>query len=293
MHLTVRSVQRFSWTWRDRLVEAVYEVLGSGMPVLLLPAFSTVSSREEMRPLASRLAASGLACTVLDWPGFGSSTRGRLDYGPALYRRFLADFVAATMPAGGAVIAAGHASSYALALGHERPGLWKHVVLPAPTWRGPLPTAMGPHPRAYGLVRALVGAPVVGEALYRLNTHPRVIRMMYRRHVYADATQVTAEFVAMKRGFACRPGARFASAAFVTGALDPLPDRQSLQALLTPPPAPTLVLCGTSTPPKSKAEMAAIVPGPDVRVQWMPGSLGLYEESAELVSTSVAAFLGD
>lgn len=284
-------MQRFSWAWRDRPVEAVYEVLGSGPPALLLPAFSTVSSREEMRPLASLLAASGLACTLVDWPGFGSSTRGRLGYGPALYHRFLADFVAATMPEDGAVIAAGHASAYALALGHERPGLWKRVVLLAPTWRGPLPTAMGPHPQTYGLARALVGAPVVGEALYRLNIHPRIIRMMYRRHVYADATQVTPAFVATKRGFACRPGARFASVAFVTGALDPLQDRRGLQALLTPPPASTLVLCGTLTPPKSKAEMAAIVPGPDVRVQWVPGSLGLYEELAGSISGPIAAFL--
>jgi pimeloyl-ACP methyl ester carboxylesterase len=117
-------MQRFSWNWQGRPVEAVYETLGTGSPVLLLPAFSTVSSREEMRPLASRLAVSGFACTLVDWPGFGSSTRGALNYGPALYHGFLADLVAATMPDGASVIAAGHASGYALALGHERSGLW-------------------------------------------------------------------------------------------------------------------------------------------------------------------------
>jgi hypothetical protein len=78
VHLTVRTVHSFRWVWRSRPIEAVYEVLGSGAPVLLLPAFSTVSSREEMRPLASGLAATGFACTLIDWPGFGSSTRGRL-----------------------------------------------------------------------------------------------------------------------------------------------------------------------------------------------------------------------
>lgn len=61
--------------------------MGSGRPVCLLPAFSTVSSREEMRPLARHLAAAGFACTLLDWPGFGESTRGNLPYGPALYRK--------------------------------------------------------------------------------------------------------------------------------------------------------------------------------------------------------------
>lgn len=293
MHLTVRDVERFSWTWQDRPVEVIYEILGSGSPILVLPAFSTVSSREEMRPLASHLVSSGFACTIVDWPGFGSSTRGDLGYGPELYHRFLADFVAATMLGGTAVIAAGHASGYALALGHARPGLWRRMVLLAPTWRGPLPTAMGLRPRTYGLVRNLIATPFVGEAFYRLNTHPRIIGMMYRRHVYADAALVTPKFVATKRGFACRRGARFASAAFVTGALDPTPDRRSFQALLTPPPAPTLVVCGAATPRKSKAEMAAIVFDQDVRVEWVPGSLGLYEESAAIISGPITAFLAE
>ncbi len=286
-------VRRFTWAWQGRPVEAVYEVVGTGAPVLLLPAFSTVSSREEMRPLALHLAAAGFACTLVDWPGFGSSTRGRLGYGPALYEGFLADFCTAVTPAGTAVIAAGHASGYALALGQRRPGLWRRIVLLAPTWRGPLPTAMGPRPRAYAIMRTLVRAPVIGQALYRLNIHPRVIGMMYRRHVYADADQVTPAFIATKRGFARGPGARFASVAFVTGALDPSPDRQGFQALLGPPPATTLILCGTATPPKSKAEMAAIAQSSSVTVQWVPGSLGLHEESVGIIGRLIATFLAD
>ena len=291
MRLSAGAVRRFSWAWQGRPVEAAYEVLGAGTPVLLLPAFSTVSSREEMRPLASWLAAAGFACTLLDWPGFGASTRGRLGYGSALYGRFLADFCAAAMPAGAAVAAAGHAGGYALALGRQRPGLWRRMALLAPTWRGPLPTAMGPRPRAYAALRSLVRTPAVGQALYWLNTHPRVIGAMYGRHVYADAALVTPEFVAAKRGIARQPGARFASVAFVTGTLDPLPDRESFQALLAPPPAPTLILCGTATPPKSKAEMAAMAANPDVAVEWVPGSLGLHEETADAIGGRVAAFL--
>jgi len=293
VHLTVRTVQSFRWAWRGRPIDAVYEALGSGAPVLMLPAFSTVSSREEMRPLASGLAGSGFACTLVDWPGFGSSTRGRLEFGPECYLHFLADFAAATMPSGAAVIAAGHASGYALRLGHERPGLWRRIALLAPTWRGPLPTAMGPHPTIYAAVRALVGAPVIGEALYRVNIHPRVIALMYGRHVYANASRITPDFVANKRGHACRPGARFGSIAFVTGALDPFSDRAGFQALLAPPPAPTLILCGESTPPKSKAEMAVIPSGPEVRVQWVAGSLGLYEEEAHSIVGMIAAFLAE
>jgi pimeloyl-ACP methyl ester carboxylesterase len=139
----------FQWEWRGRPINAAHETFGTGRSVLLLPALSTVSSREEMRPLAERLAAQGCRCTLVDWPGFGDSTPGRLSYGPQLYRHFLADFAAAVTPKGAAVVAAGHAASYALALARDRPSGWARTVLLAPTWRGPLPTAMGEHTRAY------------------------------------------------------------------------------------------------------------------------------------------------
>jgi pimeloyl-ACP methyl ester carboxylesterase len=218
----------FQWEWRGRPINVAHETLGPtgqtpgtkcpgvkahGLPVLLLPAFSTVSSREEMRPLAERLAAQGCCCTLVDWPGFGDSTRGRHGYGPRLYRHFLADFAASVTPKRVAVVAAGHAASYALALARDWPGVWSRAVLLAPTWRGPLPTAMGEHPRAYAWARRLIGTPVIGEALYRLNTLRSVIGLMYRRHVYSEASRVTPVFIAKKQGVARRPGARFASVA--------------------------------------------------------------------------------
>jgi alpha-beta hydrolase superfamily lysophospholipase len=79
----------FQWQWRGRPIKAAYETLGTGRAVLLLPAFSTVSSREEMRPLAEYLAVRGCSCMLVDWPGFGDSMRGRLGYEPRFYHRFL------------------------------------------------------------------------------------------------------------------------------------------------------------------------------------------------------------
>ena len=203
----------FQWEWRGRPINVAHETFGTGRPVLLLPAFSTVSSREEMRPLAEHLAAQGCSCTLVDWPGFGGSMRGRLSYGPQLYRHFLADFATAVTPKGAAVVAAGHAASYALALARDRPSVCSRAVLLAPTWRGPLPTAMGEHTKGYAWTRRLVGTPVIGEALYRLNTLRPVIGLMYRRHVYADANRIIPAFIAKKQEVARRPGARFASVA--------------------------------------------------------------------------------
>jgi len=220
----------FLWEWRGRPIKVAYETLGTGRAALLLPAFSTVSSREEMRPLAEYLAAQGCGCVLVDWPGFGDSTRGRLGYGPQLYHHFLADFAAAVVPRGAAVVAAGHAACYALALARDRPGVWSHAVLLAPTWRGPLPTAMGEHPRAYAWARRVVGTPVIGEALYRLNTLRSVIGLMYRRHVYSEAGLITSAFVVKKQNLARRPGGRFGSVKFVTGNLDPVSDRGAFLA---------------------------------------------------------------
>jgi hypothetical protein len=100
----------------------------------------------------------------------------------------------------------------------------------------------GTAPEIYAAVRTLVGAPFVGEALYRVNTHPRVIAMMYGRHVYADASGITPDFVANKRVHARRPGARFASVAFVAGALDPFFRSARFSGSPRPPPAPVLIL---------------------------------------------------
>ena len=285
------AARSFHWEWRGRPIKVAYETLGPSRPVLLLPAFSTVSSREEMRPLAERLAAQGCSCMLVDWPGFGESTRGRLGYLPQLYRKFLADFVTAIVPSGAAVIAAGHAASYALMLARDRPGVCSHAVLLAPTWRGPLPTAMGEHPRAYAWVRGLIGTSVIGEALYRLNTLRSVIGLMYRRHVYSEASRVTSAFVAKKQEVARRSGARFGSVAFVTGSLDPVSDRGAFLALFDPPPVPILVLCGNATPPRSKAEMAVLAEQPGIDLRWVRGSLGLHEEWAETIANPIARFV--
>jgi hypothetical protein len=89
-----------------------------------------------------------------------------------------------------------------------------------------------------------------------------------------------------------RPGARFGSVAFVTGHLDPVSDRAAFLALFDPPPAPILVLCGNATPPRSKAEMAALAQQPGIDLRWVAGSLGLHEEYARTIADPILRFLG-
>jgi pimeloyl-ACP methyl ester carboxylesterase len=76
--------------------------------VLLLPALSTVSTRDEIAALA-RLLSRGREVLVTDWPGFGDNPRPALDYEPDLYRAFLEALLAdlGDPPVARAVVAPG------------------------------------------------------------------------------------------------------------------------------------------------------------------------------------------
>ena len=97
-----------------------------------------------------------------------------------------------------ATVAAGHAASYALAVGAAAPNSTGLLCLIAPTWRGPLPTMMGGK-RGLGELIARVGdLPVLGQLLYRLNVNPPVVRMMARGHVYVDPDWLQGERLTQK-----------------------------------------------------------------------------------------------
>jgi pimeloyl-ACP methyl ester carboxylesterase len=283
------SVQQFLWSYQGQTFSITYETLGQGSPVLLLPAFSTVSTREEMRGLAERLAPR-FQVFAIDWLGFGQSARPGLDYQRSLYRTLLQDFVSEVFNAPIAVVAAGHAAGYVMQLASQQPSPWSKIVLVAPTWRGPLPT-MGASASVAGIVRGLVRSPLLGQVLYKLNTTPSFLSWMYRRHVYTDATKLTPEFIEHKHRITQQPGARFAPAAFVTGSLDSALNRDDFLAGVQESTLPIMVIIAKQAPPKSKAEMEALAELPEVQVKRLPGTLGMHEEFANEVAEAVLPFL--
>src|SRR5918997_537001 len=147
---------------------------------------------------------------TLDWPGFGQSERLPIEYGALLYQKFLQDFVRDILKRPTAVVAAGHAAGYVIQLARS---------------------------------------PLLGEALYQLNTNPAFLRLMYERHVYTDETKLTPEFIDQKWQITQHPGARYAPAAFVTGALDPVQERSDFLAYFQPLPVPVMVIIGEQVPP--------------------------------------------
>ncbi|WP_193194050.1 alpha/beta fold hydrolase [Nostoc sp. MG11] len=283
------AVQEYLWNWDNQQLRVVYETLGKGSPLLLLPAFSTVSTRLEMGELA-RLLAPHFQVTAVDWPGFGESSRPSLDYSPTLYHRFLANFVKSVFNTAITVVAAGHAAGYVLQLAQREPAVFSRIALVAPTWRGPLPT-MGATQQIAGMVKELVRSPILGQALYKLNTTPSFLSFMYRRHVFTDAAKLTPNFIEKKWHTTQQPGARFASAAFVTGNLDAVHEQSDFLALVRSLSVPLIIVIGESSPPKSQAEMEALAALPGVKSVVIPGSLGMHEEYPAEVLEAVQDFL--
>jgi hypothetical protein len=165
------------------------------------------------------------------------------------------------------------------------------LALVAPTWRGPLPTAMGAHPRVWGAVEALVRAPGLGPLLYGVNSMRGFIRWMMRRHVYADEAHITDALLSDRVRAAHREHARFAAAAFVTGGLDLFRSREEFLAAARACRAPVFVAIGENTPPSSLAEMKALAELPTVRSTTVPGRLAFYDEYPDETAAAVSAFL--
>ncbi|MEG4350293.1 alpha/beta hydrolase [Microcoleus sp. LAD1_D3] len=283
------TVQTFNWVLQNQSYRLIYEIKGNGTPILLLPAFSTVSSRLEMRGLADRLS-SQFQVVALDWLGFGQSSRPTIDYNPTLYKQLLPAFVAATFDRPVAVVAAGHAAGYAMQVAQQLPCPWSKMVLVAPTWKGPLRVMGVPTPMR-DAVRELVRSPGIGQALYTLNTAPAFLKFMYRQHVYVNADRLTPDLMQQKYEIATQPGARFAPAAFVTGTLDPMESHEEFIQIGRSLSVPTMVVIGEQSPAQSKAEMEAIAQLPGIESHHLPGSLGLHEEYADEVAEIIKPFL--
>ncbi len=279
----------YNWNFLDKQYRVVYETIGERNPVLLLPAFSTVSSRTEMKGIAN-LLATHYEVTVLDWLGFGESQCPPVDYNPVLFQQLLGDFIKSIFNSSLILIAAGHASGYALKCVQDNPDIISQLILIAPTWQGPL-RVMGLPDGVRNGVKNLVRSPVVGQGLYYLNTTPSFLRLMYKRHVYVDETKLTPEFIARKHQITSKDGARYAPAAFVTGAIDPVASREEFLQLLDSVSIPVLIILAENAPPKSKAEMGAMAELEQVQTVRLRGTLGIYEEYPEAVTEVIQNFL--
>ena len=279
------------WTWQGQELSLAVDESGNGPQVLLLPALSSISTRREMRPLMQGLA-NRFSVIAPDWPGFGDLARPPVPWTPDALSSFLDQFVREQAPALHATIAAGHAATYALYLAAECPDSLGRLALLAPTWRGPLPTVVGGDRKLFHQIRHIVGLPVLGPFLYRLNVNPIVVRMMVAGHVYSDPRALSAEKISEKQRVIGAPGARFSSAAFVTGRLDRVHSREEFLNLARRVGGPILLAYGAETPPKSRAEIESFAALATVRSLVIErGKLGFYEEFSGEILAVLETFL--
>ena len=279
------------WNWKSQAIRVGVESLGVGPTVLLLPALSSISTRREMRPLQERLA-SNFTTVAVDWPGFGDETRPAIRWRPDAYIAFLRYILTEVVPRPFATVAAGHAASYALAVGAAARNSTGRLCLIAPTWRGPLPTMMGGKRKLGEWIARAGDLPVLGQLLYRLNVNRPVVRMMARGHVYIDSHWLHDERLAQKMTVVRATGARHASIRFVTGMLDLMTSRSDFLEAARGFKEPILVLYGAATPRRSKAEMQALAILPNVcSVELPSGKLGVHEEFLNEVAEAVRSFL--
>lgn len=87
-------------------------------------------------------------------------------------------------------------------------------------------------------------------------------------------------------------GAYFvASCGGVTGALDPVQNREEFLSTFQSLTIPIMIVIGEQSPSQSKAEMEVLAALPNIQIQRLPGSLGLHEEYATEVASTILPLL--
>jgi len=198
-------------TYRWRGFDVAYTDAGDpdDPDLVLLHGVNAAASSHEWRRVFDALAED-YHVVAPDLPGFGRSDRPPLTYSASLYEAFVREFVADETDEA-VVVASSLVGAYVAAVADETDA--SRLVLVCPT------ATSVPGERVW--VRSLLRAPVVGEAIFNLIISERGIRYFHDDHGYYDMANLTDETVAYEWQTAHQPGARYATASFLGGFLDP------------------------------------------------------------------------
>jgi pimeloyl-ACP methyl ester carboxylesterase len=203
------------------LIEGADLDLSVATPLLLVHSINASASAAEMRPLFESYGARRPTLAV-DLPGFGTSQRGPLAYSPKMMvesvlraAHYLRD-IGFTQPidAMGLSLSCEFVAMAAL----EQPTWFRSVALVSPTglesgrdeYYEPGKT------KEHALLRRFLASPL-GEPLYRLLTTPASMRWFLERSWGSPV--IDEELLEYEHLTARHPGARYAPAAFIAGAL--------------------------------------------------------------------------
>lgn len=206
----------YSWSHGD----IFYTVKGQGSPVVLIHGVYAGASSYEYRRVFDLLAQQ-FRVYAFDLLGFGLSTRPPLLYSPVLYEELIEDFILQVV--GGAdqpvrVIASSLSAAFTIRAAAERPGIFTRLVLIQPTGFEDLANLNDTAGSRFG--RALLRSPLLGQTAYNAVASRASIRYFLTSRTYAHASSVSDDMVDYYYTAAHQPGARYAAASFLSGALN-------------------------------------------------------------------------
>lgn len=275
--------ERAAYFWRGYKV--AYTVRGEGRPVVLVHGIHAAASSYEWRHNFAYLSDRYRVYAV-DLLGFGHSDRPSSSYTAQTYVSFLLDFLRDVPTEPAAVVASSLSSAYAVLAAYRAPQHVAGLVLVCPTG---ITRLVAPQGVAESITQGVLLAPVVGQSLFNVLVSEASIRYYLRNQVFARVESIDDAIVRQMYATSHQPGARYAPAAFVGGALNL--DVTEVFARL---PRPTLVAWGAqaSFAPLAGAEAFAAA-NPSARLELVDGA-GLlpHDEKAGWFNRMVSDFLG-
>jgi pimeloyl-ACP methyl ester carboxylesterase len=264
-----------------------YTVKGRGEPLTLIHGVYPGASSFEYRKVFGQLAER-YRVFALDLLGFGQSERPAIAYTPALYVELIEDFlrqVAGATDQPAYVIASGLSAAYTMLAAADRPRQFGGLVLieQAGLTDGARPGAE----LTRAARRALLRSPLLGEGLYNLAVSRVGLRLRLGATAYSGASAVSDDILDYYHAIAHQPGARFAPAEALSGALlTPISD--AFSSLTTP----TLLVWGRNdrAAPASRAR-AFLELRPDTQLHLFPTGGMPQEEAPDAFLREVTGWL--
>ena len=230
--------------WRGRRISYTRHGDGAGLPLLLVHGIGVGNWSYEWRFNVDALASAHVVYTI-DLLGFGRSDCPNTRYSARLYMRLIDDFAREVVGAPCALVASSLSAAYTAALGARDPGRFPALVLIEPVG---LMRLNDPPSTAGDVGRAVMGAPVVGTAVFNALVSERGLRLYFDR-TFVDRDYVTDEVINAYYRSAHQPGARYAAAAFLSGHLN-VDVRSAIRRLTQP----ALLVWGEQAPIESPVE---------------------------------------
>lgn len=275
--------ERAAYFWRGHRI--AYTVRGSGKPILLVHGIHAAASSYEWRHNFEHLA-SHYRVHAVDLLGFGLSDRPATSYTAQGYVSLLLDFLRDVFTEPPAVVASSLAAAHVVAAAYRAPQNVAGLVLVCPTGIVRLDEPQG---LLDVISQGALTAPVLGQTLYNVLVSEASIRYYLRNQVFADPEAIEPGIFEQMYATSHQPGARYAPAAFVGGALNA--DISEIFPRLT---VPTLVVWGSQAKMAPATDAVAFMrSNPAIRFELVEGA-GLlpHDEKAGEFNGIVRDFLG-